>query len=635
MCGIFALINPPGRKIDLHSCHSGVELQKHRGPDASGEWISESNEIFLGHRRLSIIDPSDAGSQPMISDAGNVLIYNGEIYNFRSLRKELESRGCRFKSSCDTEVLLHALEIWGIDCLERLEGMFAFVFWQPAVEQALVVRDFFGIKPLYFWTSPGGGLAVSSEIKSFYALQDFTPRFNTEALPEFLEFRSLSGEQTLLQNIKQVMPGQFLRYQRTTDRLDQRTYWNAVSACSGNGGGLPDGKDPQDEFLSIFKSTVERHLIADVPVGTQFSGGVDSSLISALAIKDLKTNLTGFHCRVDSADFDEMPLAEDIGRYLGMEVRSRNLSSDIFLSDLLEKLTWHHDEPLTHPNSVGIYLISEMARGEVKVLLSGEAADEFFGGYSRYPLLLIQEWLQDRPMLHKSLASLSESLPFATGRARTFANFLRRTRYATLEDYIVAGGALMDDPELQGLLGDSEALQKSIRRRSQFLHGNGSLDLLTRCQLFDISTYLPPLFVRQDKMSMAASIENRVPFATPQILSIALNLPQSSRATVFGRKLFLKSCLNQYIPKKFANRRKWGFGVPLGAWLSRPEGTERLRSLVASDSPLNELLDMRAVRDAVTTFNRNSKKANTLWTLLSLKVWMDVFYKEKPLFLTA
>jgi asparagine synthase (glutamine-hydrolysing) len=631
MCGIFSIINPPGRKIDPESCRRGVDLQKHRGPDASGDWIAESGEVFVGHRRLSIIDPSDAGNQPMISDAGNVLIYNGEIYNFQSLRKELEAHGCRFKSSCDTEVLLQALEIWGVDCLEKLEGMFAFVFWQPAREEALVVRDFFGIKPLYFWRPPGGGLAVCSEIKSFYALPEFVPRLNSEGLPEFLEFRSLCGNQTLLQNVKQVMPGEFLRYQRTADRLDQRTYWRADWACSGRD--LPAGKMGEEEFLSIFRSTVERHLIADVPVGTQFSGGVDSSLISALAIKDLKTDLTGYHCQVDAAEFDEMPLAKDVGIFLGMDVRSRTLSSDIFFSELLELLTWHHDEPLTHPNSVGIYLISEMARDEVKVLLSGEAADEFFGGYSRYPLLLIQDWLQNKPILHESLAFLSGHIPLARGRARTLAKFLRKSRTASLDDHIVAGGGLIDDLELQRLLADPEALPKSIHRRSSFLPGNGSFDILTRCQLFDIATYLPPLFVRQDKMSMAASIENRVPFATPQILSIALSLPQTSRATAFGRKLFLKSCLNHYIPKKYSNRRKWGFGLPLGAWLSRPEGADRLRSLITQDSPLHGLVDIEIVRDMVATFNGDNEKANTLWTLLSLKVWLDVFYRNKPEFL--
>ncbi len=205
----------------------------------------------------------------------------------------------------------------------------------------------------------------------------------------------------------------------------------------------------------------------------------------------------------------------------------------------------------------------------------------------------------------------------------------------SLEDQIVAGSGLMGDSELQRLLGDSHAFQKSIQRRALFLERNGSLDILTRCQLFDIQTYLPPLFVRQDKMSMAASIENRVPFATPQILSIALNLPQTCRATAFGRKLFLKSCLNRYIPGKYANRRKWGFGIPLGAWLARPEGTARLRSLVASDSPLQGIVDAKTVRDMVSVFSKQGDLANTLWTLLSLKVWMDVFCTERPAFATT
>jgi asparagine synthase (glutamine-hydrolysing) len=633
MCGIFAIMNPPERKIDLHSCRVAVDLQKHRGPDASGEWISEPREVYLGHRRLSIIDPSTAGSQPMIGNAGNVLIYNGEIYNFNSIRKELESLGCRFKSSSDTEVLLQALDTWGEDCLEKLEGMFAFVYWRPALEEALIVRDFFGIKPLYFWTLSGGGLAVSSEIKSFYALPEFSARLNSEALPEFLEFRSLCGEQTLLQNVKQVEPGQFLRYQRTMDRLDRITYWNSASAFSSTDG-LLQGKAARDEFLGIFRGTVKRHMIADVPVGTQFSGGVDSSLITALAIKDLKTDLTGFHCRVDSADFDEMPLAVDIGRLLGLDVKSTTLSSDIFFSELLERLTWHHDEPLTHPNSVGIFLISEIARDKVKVLLSGEAADEFFGGYSRYPLLLIQNGLQHRPVLHKGLIYLSRAFPYVKGRARSFVNFLQKTGHMSLEDQIVAGGGLLEESVLQRMLGDPEAFRKSIRKRSHILQGFGFFDILTRCQLFDISTYLPPLFVRQDKMSMAASIENRVPFATPRILSTALRLPPKSRATTFGRKRFLKSCLYQYVPKKYANRRKWGFGIPLGTWLSRPEGTARLRSMIARDSSLRGVVDMKTIGDVVTRFNGDGENANILWTLLSLKVWMDVFYKEKPTVVT-
>ncbi|HMK36207.1 MAG TPA: asparagine synthase (glutamine-hydrolyzing) [Desulfomonilaceae bacterium] len=629
MCGIFALINPSGRKIDLHACRCGVDLQKHRGPDGSGEWISESEEVFLGHRRLSILDLSEAGGQPMVSDAGNVLIYNGEIYNFRSLRQELESRGCRFKSTCDTEVLLHALETWGTDCLEKLEGMFAFLFWRPDLEEALIVRDFFGIKPLYFWAIPEGGLAVSSEIKSFYALPGFTARLNCELLPEFLAFRSVSGEETLLKEVREVNPGQLLRYRKMSDTVQRSAYWDVASAVSRS---TFSGKQGHDEFLSIFTDTVERHLIADVPVGTQFSGGVDSSLISALVIKGLGRDLKGFHCRVEAADYDEMPLAAQIGRFLGMEVEYCALDSKIFFSGLLEKLTWHHDEPLTHPNSVGIYLLSELAREQVTVLLSGEAADEFFGGYSRYPLLLLHGILQDWPALLGSFEWVSGFMPHVTGRFGVLKKFFKKARYMSLEDRIVSGTGFMEDWELQRITGDAEAYQQSIHRRTLFLGDHGTSDMLTRCQLFDIQTYLPALFVRQDKMSMAASIENRVPFATPRILSLAMQLPGESRATTMKRKSFLKSCLNLYIPKRLANRRKVGFGLPLGVWLARPEGRERLRSLTSADSPLHGIVDTKSVESLVTSFRGEAPQANTLWTLLSLKVWMDVFCKNKPAF---
>jgi asparagine synthase (glutamine-hydrolysing) len=634
MCGIFAMLNPPGKSLDLPACRDATRLLSHRGPDASGEWISQSNDVYLGHRRLSIIDLSDAGAQPMISETGNVLIYNGEIYNFRALRKELESRGCRFKSSCDTEVLLQALEVWGADCLEKLEGMFAFVYWRPASEEALVVRDFFGIKPLYYWLPPGGGLAVSSEIKSFYSHPDFEPEFNSAALPEYLRFRSLCGQETLLREVKPVQPGQFLKYKRAAGRLLQTKYWSPESTCGGDGP-VTDSQNYCGEFLSVFKNTVARHLIADVPIGTQFSGGIDSSLISAVAVKDLKTPLTGFHCRVNDADFDEMPFAQDIGRLLGMDLRVRDLSPEMFFSDLLERLTWHHDEPLTHPNAVGIYLISEAAGNEVKALLSGEAADEFFAGYARYPLLLIQNKLRKIPALLQGLEWLSESLPFVKGRNSVLGTLLAQSRHKSPEDQIVSGNNFMEDATLLNLLRDSGAIQKSVHTRWGFLSENHALDILTRCQLFDIRTYLPPLLVRQDKMSMAASIENRVPFATPQVLAIAMRLPPARRATLVGRKLFLKSCSRKYIPEKYVKRAKWGFGIPLRVWLSRPEGGERLRSLTAAESPLRYVVDIKTVRESVDRFGRDKGHANALWTLLSLKVWMDIFGKSKPSFLAG
>lgn len=624
MCGIFAVINPRGEHIDLDACRRGTNMQRHRGPDAYGEWTSSKHDVFLGHRRLSIIDLSEHSRQPMVGDSGKVLAYNGEIYNFCSVRAELESSGWSFKSTGDTEVLLHALETWGTNGLVKLEGMFAFVLWDPLKEEALIARDYFGIKPLYVLKMPNRGLAVSSEIKSFYALPDFVPQIDTELLPEYLRFRCISGERTLLKGVLEVRPGHVLRYRRENGELLSTAYWEPSSVLTGAERPWRDGYE-SIHIRGLFTDTVRRHLIADVPVGTQFSGGVDSSLISAIVAKELKTSLSGFHCQVPEAEHDESPLALQIGRFFGMQVHTVELSSETLYSDLLERLTWHLDEPLMHPNSIGIYLVSKLAYGRVKVLLSGEAADEFFAGYARYPLLLLHDLLRRRPLLRATLGSACGFLRPARGRVGTVMNVIRRSSQVDPEQQIVTGLAFADSSVVGDLLGDSDSEASSTARRWACLDSPRELDLVTRCRLFDIRTYLPSLFLRQDKMSMAASIENRVPFATPEVFAAALTLPPRLCATLTSRKEFLKSYLENYLPAKWVRRQKGGFGIPLHTWFATREGSARLGSLASPESPLSSVMDRRKVGELVTGFNGTMATADTLWTLLSLKVWMEVF----------
>ncbi len=504
MCGIFALINPPGKKVDAGACREATNVLSHRGPDSSGELLCADGEVFLGHRRLSIIDPSPLGAQPMVGDQGQVLIYNGEIYNFISIKGELSGLGLHFKSTCDTEVLLKAMEQWGPACLSKLEGMFAFVLWDPDKEEALAVRDFFGIKPLYYWSSPEGGIAFSSEIKSFYKLPSFAPELNSEGLPEYLQFRGFCGNETLLRGVRQVAPGELIKVSRRGASVEKRVYWDPAKE-------LPSRNLSMDveEFLDIFRGTVRRHLIADVPVGTQFSGGIDSSLISAIAVKDLGAPLTAFHCRVPDAAYDETPWAIEAAAFLGMPLRERVLPSELFFSDLLEKLTWHHDEPLMHPNSMGIYLVSEIAKDEVKVLLSGEAADELFCGYSRYPLTLILNALGKNPYCFGLGSVLFRSLGL---RDRIFPSLGHGAgQLPEVDEFIVGGTGFLRSEDLTDLLGDPEAYRKSLMSRRAVLESIRHQDPTVRCQLYDVKTYLPPLFMRQDKMSMAASIEKPSP----------------------------------------------------------------------------------------------------------------------------
>lgn len=619
MCGIFAMLNQPDHRVDIFACRQATAMLGHRGPDASGEWLSDSGDVYLGHRRLSIIDLSNRSGQPMVGGSGAVLIYNGEVYNFCALRRELEALGCTFTSSGDTEVLLNALEVWGVQCLSRLEGMFAFVLWDPRKELAIAARDFFGIKPLYFTQTPDNGLLLASEIKSFYAIPEFSPRINEAALPEFLRFRSLCGGQSLLRGVRHLQPGHMLRFHQRSGTLTLESYWNPAKAISRN------HASSASPFEPLFRDTIERHLLADVPVGIQFSGGVDSTLISAVAARELGVRFSGFHCRVEDQDLDEFPYANRLAQVLGIDLHVATLNEHTFFSDLLEKLTWHHDEPLTHPNSVGIYLVSRLARGNVTVLLSGEAADEFFAGYGRYPLLLLHN------LFHRPLCAAARHTwmvpPFMHGysRAGRLLQYMQRNGARTSEEQIVTGPDYMESTHLVQLLGDDRAPDKSVESRWQLLEPRDQVDVIARAQLFDVQAYLPPLLIRQDKMSMAASIENRVPFVTPSIFSAAMNLPWRNRTGLTSRKPYLKSLLSRYVPPRMVHRRKQGFGIPLAEWLRRGGGLERVKDLSAADSPLRHVLDGKKVSTLVEDFQGNPRHADMLWTLLSLRVWMDLF----------
>ncbi|MFH0822038.1 MAG: asparagine synthase (glutamine-hydrolyzing) [Pseudomonadota bacterium] len=624
MCGIFALINPPGLHADRTLCRAATNLLIHRGPDAHGEWSSREGDIFLGHRRLSILDVSERSNQPMISERGNVLVYNGEIYNFRELRRNLEARGCRFKTTGDTEVLLHALEVWGKDCLTKLEGMFAFLFWSPSDETALIARDPFGIKPLYYRHLPTGSLTVASEMKSLYAVPGFSPRLASDFLPEQLAFRSLSGDRTLLSGVMSVQAGELIVYRRPSTDLVRQRYWTprdlVTERIETHGKRLTE-----QEFLSSFKQIVDRHLIADVPLGTQFSGGVDSSLVCAMACRELGRDLTGFHCHVTESDYDETPFAEETANLLGMRLETENLNGEIFFSDLLDRLTFHSDEPLAHPNSLGIYLVSRAAYGKVKVLLSGEAADEFFAGYIRYRMLLLQRWFQRFSVPAPLFRAIEPAFHGWTRPLDTLLEIAGKAVSSSIERLIISGTAFMRPDRLQGLLNDDKAWDKACTAREPQLEETAGLDLLTRCRLYDVATYLPPIFMRQDKMSMAASIETRVPFAVPEVLAMALRLPPHELCTLFAQKRFLKRCLGRFLPRRLVHRTKGGFGLPLARWFMSSAGRERLHELAASGSPLEGIVDMGFVRPLVENFDGDRDRAEELWNLLSLAAWAKIF----------
>lgn len=617
MCGIFAQINPIGKTVRAEDCRRATNLLFHRGPDSYGEWASSGRDVFLGFRRLSILDLSDRANQPMCDPNGSdVLVFNGEIYNFRELRKELASLGCTFRSDGDTEVLLQALAHWGEGALCKLEGMFALVHWNSRTRSALIVRDFLGIKPVYVWESPAGGICVASELKAFYAMQDFEPRVNRAKLPEYLRFRGLCGDQTLLHGVTEVQPGHLIRYDQAERRIVQRRYWSPQDVI----GSRSFTVDALDSVTDSFRRSVEAHVIADVPVGTQFSGGVDSTLVAAVAHRDLKLDIHGFHCGIDDVELGETAVATAAASDLGIELRVTEFTEEVFLSELFEKLTWHRDEPVGHPNTVGVYLVSALARPEVKVLLSGEGADEIFGGYPRYSNVLRNCEIRKWPLVQRIVSNMpARNLHFYKS-LQASANWLRMP----LDLELVSRTQFSEPGVVETLLQSPSTLESSLEGRFRILGGITAEDTLSRHQIFDVLTYLPSLLVRQDKMSMAASIEDRVPFVTPGMLAIGLNLPAAQRATSFRQKTILKRMLQKYLPKSSVYRKKVGFGVPIQRWLSSKAAVSRIEK-VLSASPIAEYLDPKAVQAVLTTFKSTGEGVELVWLLFTFAVWLRIF----------
>jgi asparagine synthase (glutamine-hydrolysing) len=607
MCGIFGQMNSDGRPVDRHACRLATRLLHHRGPDASGEWISPADStVYLGFRRLSILDLSDAANQPMHGENGNVLIFNGEIYNYRELRKVCEGRGRQFRTHGDTEVLLAALELWGAGALTRLEGMFALLFWNAAKREALIARDPLGIKPLYFWRRPGAGLCVASEIKSFYALPEFTPQLRSAALPEYLRFRTLADGETLLQGVDQLNPGHFIRYQPAGDRFELCRYWSIAAALDGH---KPQETLDLDGLRSLFRETVDRHLLSDVPVGAQLSGGVDSTLSLAVASRDLGRVMRAFHCSVDKATHSEYEWASRTAEILRVEMASITLDGATLLSDLLERLTWHMDEPLGHPNAAGVHMVSKLARPKATVLISGEGADEIFGGYVRYSSLLWQSKFRGLGV---------RNLAFGPGWAR------KASRLAAMpEDEAICSLSefVPLDTVRRILPGATEENTAGARlaRIGRFSGRSAS----TRAQLYDLETYLPALCIRQDKMSMAASIENRVPFLTPRMAVFGLSLARKDRASYAEQKVLLKRYLCDYMPKEVVYRKKVGFQLPLEDWLwNHPAGRDRMADL----GRLRGHLDVGGVLQALAP--RDETATELAWVLLTLDIWLGIFLNK-------
>ncbi|MDN3658892.1 asparagine synthase (glutamine-hydrolyzing) [Ferruginibacter paludis] len=633
MCGITGYINTDSRCIpNTAVIREMLGAQKHRGPDDSGimafslknqkaqEYIhqqtQEINDPFegiLGFNRLSILDLSANGHQPMSSPDGNVLLMlNGEIYNAFDLKPALIADGCKFKSTTDTEVVLYLYLKYGFrGMVERLNGMFAIVVADLREGKLYITRDRFGIKPMYFYNK-NGVLAFSSELKSFYALDQFNATVNTGLLDEYLIFKN-NLNKTLINDVQRIAPGHYLTY--SSGQGISFTQYFDVNHYERQSAKGADFEEALNKLHDVLEKSVQSQLMSDVKLGCQLSGGVDSSLVTWLA-KDIKQDnlLESVSIVFDDKRFNEKPFIDKVANQLGIISHQFPLQSE-FYQDSIRQATWHLEEPINHPNTIGIYLLAQKAKEYVTVLLSGEGADEVFGGYARFYAVMY-------PYANKKFFSgLKQSVnnPF---------KFLRQ--YTDPFTRANLGVATMTEQMALSLKPDFRYANATCQRKAVFDELTGSV--FDKQVKYDMATYLPDLLTRQDKMSMAHSIENRVPFLDNRVVDHSFTIPtnylikRKAAESNNTEKYILKKMCGNVFGDEFAFRNKMGFGIPLREFLAKPAFNSYLREEILPGIEKRNLLNSNKIAAWINNLEQISvAELDALWVVTGLEIWMKQF----------
>jgi asparagine synthase (glutamine-hydrolysing) len=631
VCGISGWVAPPKEALDPLVARRMRDVLRHRGPDGEGEWSAASGDAGmaagLGHRRLRIIDLTDAAAQPMVSDDGLIaLTYNGEIYNFRALRDELRAAGATFRSSGDTEVVLRAYERWGEAAVERLDGMFAFAVWDARTERLLLARDRTGKKPLFYWTD-GRRLAFGSEIKSVLACPWVDRRLDESRLPEFLTFGYVPNPATLYEGIHQVPPASVLSFGR--DGLSApRRYWDPLTVRS------PDGHGPlHADVRRLLQDAVARRMVADVPLGALLSGGIDSSLVvalmSRLSAEPIHTFAIGF---ADDASFDERRYARTVAERFG--TRHTEFSVELDAVGLLDRLLWHHDQPYMDSSAIPTYVVSQLASEHVVVALNGDGGDEVFGGYDRFRAAALSVRLP-RAVAAAARAAASR-LPVDhsyNSPGRRVQRFLERADRPVESRY--QSWIAVADEDLLGSLLSPDVLAAAAgpvleSMDARYRHAD-RLPVLDRILYANFMTYLPDdLAVKMDRMSMANSLETRSPFLDTALVERLAAVPARQKVGKRRLKPVLRRAFWDELPPEIWNRDKHGFGVPMGTWFRGPLGEMFEDEVLAPGARVAPLLQ-GATLARLYTEHRDGRGEHgaRLWTVLTLERWLRTL--ERPL----
>ncbi|OLB60622.1 MAG: asparagine synthase (glutamine-hydrolyzing) [Acidobacteria bacterium 13_2_20CM_2_66_4] len=620
MCGITGKFSYGGAPIDPELLTAMTDAVTHRGPDAAGYYLGDG--IGLGHRRLSIIDLS-TGDQPLTNEDRTVwVVFNGEIYNFHEVRRELEAAGHRFCTRSDTEVIVHGYEEWGDECVSRFGGMFAFALWDVRRRRLMLARDRLGVKPLYFARLPNG-LVFGSEIKSLLQDESVPREWRADALDAYLTLEYIPGPATIYEHVEKLPPGHVLIAEGGEVRL--RQYWDLRFTGDGDAG-------REDEYLerldALLRDSVRMRLISDVPIGAFLSGGIDSSTVVAYMVETsdapVVTTSVGFAERA----FDELEHARVVAEHLGCEHHPVVANPDV--RDLLPKLAWHFDEPFADPSAVPTYYVSAAARERVTVALSGDGGDELWAGYARHRVeqweARVRGWLG--PWVSRIAGHVGRQLPRGIKGARAIGHL------ALSPDDACAHKHAYDifEADRKAALYTAD-FKRALRGADPFAtfraawNACGSPDPLDRALYVDVKTYmLDDILTKVDRMSMAVSLETREPLLDHRLLEFAATVPTSLKLRGNRGKYLLRRVLERRVPRAILERPKQGFEPPTGEWLCGPLAE------MTGDLLLDGRLHRRGLfrRDQIERMwgeHRTGRRDHRerLWTLVMLELWFREF----------
>ena len=629
MCGIngIAFSSKSRQLIDPGVLERMRDVITHRGPDDEGMFIDGA--VGLGHRRLSIVDVA-AGHQPMTNEDGSLHItYNGEIYNHADFREDLEARGHVYRTHCDTETILHLYEEHGAGCVDYLRGMFAFAIWNQRRRELFIARDRLGVKPLYYALTDDGAIYFASEIKSILTAWKRKPELNFAVLPDYLANHAPSGEDTMFVGIKRLLPGHTLFWR--DGRVEISRYWDIHFSDANADDGSRSDADYIEEWTEMFRTSVRLRLMADVPLGMFLSGGIDSSAIAAMMSKMVNDPIKTFSVGFVEREANELEYARIVASSFKTDHHEVIVTPQQFFA-ALPRLIWHEDEPIAHLASIPLYFVSLLASDHVKVVLTGEGSDELLAGYARYR----------KTILNLGFGRHYDQLvPGAI--KRQVSDMLGRLPKASRVGQKLSRTFLTNEPNIDNLYLDNFAVF-SRRQQAAFFTDEakeriGALDpyldirnyldttdadtLLNQMLYVDTKTYLHELLMKQDQMSMAASIESRVPFLDHKLVEFTARLPERMKLRGGMTKYVLRKAMAGVLPEAILNRPKMGFPVPVNRWLR-----ESHRSLI-DDYVLGERASARkifkreAVEQLVAEHQSGSRNhVERLWALLNFEIWM-------------